>query len=159
MESNCRNTRFRKMFEQGLSDFILNTPILTKLRSLMLSNMKSLLKYVILIVVIPLLMFALYTWASLSWVYSSGERAGYIQKFSLKGYVCKTWEGEIVLVSMPGTQAEKFWFTVKDDAIAKIVNDSLGKRVKISYEEHKGIPTSCYGETPYFVNNISVLEK
>lgn len=125
----------------------------------MFSNLKNLLKYAIWIVIIPVLLLALYTWASVNWIYSSGERAGYVQKFSLKGYVCKTWEGEIVLVSMPGTQAEKFQFTVKDDAIAKMVNDSLGKRVKISYEEHKGIPTSCFGETSYFVNDIRVLEK
>ncbi len=125
----------------------------------MFSNLKGLLKYVALIVIIPLILFALYSWASLSWVYSSGERAGYVQKFSLKGYVCKTWEGEIVLVSMPGTQAEKFVFTVNDDAIANKVNDSLGKRVKLVYEEHKGIPTSCFGETSYFVKDISVLEK
>ena len=125
----------------------------------MFSNLKGLLKYVAWIVLLPLILFALYTWASLSWVYSSGERAGYVQKFSLKGYVCKTWEGEIVLVSMPGTQAEKFLFTVKDESVASKVNDSLGKRVKIVYEEHKGIPSSCYGETSYFVTNITVLEK
>lgn len=125
----------------------------------MFSNLKNLLKYVAWVVIIPLVIFALYTWASLSWVYSSGERAGYVQKFSLKGYVCKTWEGEIVLVSMPGTQAEKFLFTVKDDDVAKKVNDSLGKRVKLVYEEHKGIPTTCFGETSYFVKDLNVLEK
>ena len=92
-------------------------------------------------------------------MYSSGERAGYVQKFSLKGYLCKTWEGEIVLVSMPGTQAEKFIFTVKDDVIAKKVNDSLGRRVKLVYEEHKGIPSSCFGETAYFVQDVQFLEK
>ena len=125
----------------------------------MFSNLKGLLKVAIWALVIPIALFVLYTWASLSWVYSSGERAGYVQKFSLKGYVCKTWEGEIVLVSMPGTQAEKFVFTVKDEAVAKKVNDSLGKRVKIVYTEHKGIPSSCFGETPYFVNDVHVLEK
>lgn len=125
----------------------------------MFSNVKNLAKFAILTVLIPALLFALYTWASLSWVYSSGERAGYVQKFSLKGYVCKTWEGEIVLVSMPGTQAEKFVFTVKDKIVAKKVNDSLGKRVKIMYEEHKGIPSSCFGETAYFVQDLQVLEK
>jgi len=125
----------------------------------MFSNVKNLVKFAILAVLIPALLFALYTWASLSWVYSSGERAGYVQKFSLKGYVCKTWEGEIILVSMPGTQAEKFVFTVKDKVIAKKVNDSLGKRVKIMYEEHKGIPSSCFGETAYFVQDLQVLEK
>jgi len=125
----------------------------------MFSNFKSLLIYVVWAIIIPIILFALYTWASLNWVYSSGERAGYVQKFSLKGYICKTWEGEIILVSMPGTQAEKFLFTVKDDLVAKKVNDSLGKRVKLTYEEHKGIPSSCFGETSYFVKDISVLEK
>ncbi len=111
------------------------------------------------LIVLPALLFTLYTWASLNWVYSSGERAGYVQKFSLKGYLCKTWEGEIVLVSMPGTQAEKFFFTVHDEAVAKKVNDSMGLRVKIHYQEHKGIPSSCFGETPYFVDELVVLEK
>ncbi|HYN54954.1 MAG TPA: hypothetical protein VES38_09635 [Methylotenera sp.] len=122
------------------------------------ANSKGLLKYLVLLIFIPIILFSLYTWASITWVYSSGERVGYVQKFSLKGYVCKTWEGEIVLVSMPGTQAEKFFFTVKDDAIAKKVNNSLGKRVKLHYEEHKGVPSSCFGETPFYVNDIKVLE-
>ena len=121
-------------------------------------NLKGLIKYFLLLAVIAGAVFTLYTWASLNWVYSSGERAGYVQKFSLKGYVCKTWEGEIVLVSMPGTQAEKFVFTVKDKAIVSKVNDSLGKRVKIYYEEHKGIPSSCFGETAYYVKDLQILE-
>ena len=125
----------------------------------MFGKFKGLLKYLILLILIPIILFSLYTWATLNWTYSSGERAGYVQKFSLKGYVCKTWEGEIVLVSMPGTQAEKFLFTVKDETVAKQVNDSLGKRVKLIYEEHKGIPSSCFGDTAYFVNGIQVLEK
>ncbi|MEI8363431.1 MAG: hypothetical protein WCG35_09460 [Betaproteobacteria bacterium] len=125
----------------------------------MFSRLNGLLKSVILFIVVLIVLFGLYTWASLNWVYSSGERAGYVQKFSFKGYVCKTWEGEIVLVSMPGTQAEKFVFTVKDAAVAKKVNDSLGKRVKIVYEEHKGIPSSCFGESSYFVQDVLFLEK
>jgi hypothetical protein len=120
--------------------------------------LKVALKYLAWFALIAATLSALYTWASLSWVYSSGERAGYVQKFSLKGYVCKTWEGELILVSMPGTQAEKFAFTVRDEAVAKKINASLGKRVKIDYEEHKGIPSSCFGESPYFVKNILILE-
>jgi len=120
---------------------------------------KNTIKIFLGLIVLPALLFSLYTWASLNWVYSSGERAGYVQKFSLKGYLCKTWEGEIVLVSMPGTQAEKFFFTVHDEAVAKKVNDSMGLRVKIHYQEHKGIPSSCFGETAYFVDELVVLEK
>jgi hypothetical protein len=123
-----------------------------------LTNKKTI-KIFLGLIVLPALLFSLYTWASLNWVYSSGERAGYVQKFSLKGYLCKTWEGEIVLVSMPGTQAEKFLFTVQDEAVAKKLNDSMGLRVKIHYQEHKGIPSSCFGETAYFVDDLIVLEK
>ena len=122
-------------------------------------TIKNTIKITFGLIVLPALLFSLYTWASLNWVYSSGERAGYVQKFSLKGYLCKTWEGEIVLVSMPGTQAEKFFFTVHDEAVAKKVNDSMGLRVKIHYQEHKGIPSSCFGETAYFVDELVVLEK
>lgn len=121
--------------------------------------MLNVLKKLALLLLLPIVLLSLYTWASLHWVYSSGERAGYVQKFSLKGYVCKTWEGELILVSMPGTQAEKFDFTVKEESIAKKINNSLGKRVKIVYEEHKGIPSSCFGDSAYFVNDIVVLEK
>lgn len=116
------------------------------------------LKYVTWLIVLPITLFALYTWASLNWVYSSGERAGYVQKISLKGYLCKTWEGELILVSMPGTQAEKFLFTVVDDDTAKKINASLGKRIRISYKEHAGIPSSCFGESAYFVDAITVLD-
>ncbi|MES2580172.1 MAG: hypothetical protein V4552_06445 [Pseudomonadota bacterium] len=124
----------------------------------MLSKLAQLFKILILAVIIPIILFALYTWAALSWVYSTGERAGYVQKFSEKGYVCKTYEGELVLVSMPGTQAEKFNFTVKDKSLVEKINNSLGKRVRITYEEHKGIPSSCFGETPYFVKNVQLLD-
>jgi hypothetical protein len=110
-------------------------------------------------ILLPLLLIGVYTWASLNWVYSSGERAGYVQKLSEKGYVCKTYEGELVLVSMPGTQAEKFFFTVKNAELAKKINESLGKKVVLTYEEHKGIPSSCFGETSYFVQDIKVMDK
>ena len=121
--------------------------------------LKKFIKVMILLIILPIILLGLYTWGALSWVYSSGERAGYVQKFSNRGYVCKTWEGELVLVSMPGTQAEKFNFTVRDDAVAAKVNASLGQRVKIIYAEHKGIPTSCFGDSPYFVSDIVFLEK
>jgi hypothetical protein len=106
----------------------------------------------------PILIVALYTWGALTWSYSSGERAGYVQKFSRKGWICKTWEGELAIVSMPGTMAEKFYFSVRDDAIAGRVNQTLGKRVALTYKQHKGIPTSCFGETEYFVVDVKRVE-
>ncbi len=99
-----------------------------------------------------------YTWATLNWSYSSGERAGYVQKFSNRGFICKTWEGELAMVSMPGTMSEKFLFTVQNDAVAQKINANLGKKVALKYEQHIGLPTSCFGETEYFVTELIVLD-
>lgn len=125
----------------------------------MLAKIAKLLKYSLWLLLLPVGLFALYTWATLTWVYSSGERAGYVQKLSEKGFVCKTFEGELVLVSMPGTQAEKFFFTVKNAAVAKRINETVGKRVRLIYEEHVGIPTNCFGESSYFVQDVQLLDK
>ncbi|MFM9834995.1 MAG: hypothetical protein ACKVOA_02720 [Methylophilaceae bacterium] len=124
----------------------------------MFAKLAKLLKYALWVLIIPIILFALYTWAALTWVYSSGERAGYVQKLSQKGYVCKTYEGELILVSMPGTQAEKFFFTVRNADVAKRINETVGKRVRLIYEEHKGIPTSCFGESSYFVHDVQLLD-
>ena len=101
-------------------------------------------------------LFAIYTWFTLTWSYSEGERAGYLQKFSKKGWVCKTWEGEILLTSMPGAIPERFEFSVRSDALAKELMAATGKRVLLSYEQRKGVPSSCFGETEYFVEKVSV---
>ena len=111
------------------------------------------------VIVVPILVFALYTWSALTYTYSKGERAGYVQKFSKKGWLCKTWEGELAMVSMPGTMSEKFLFTVRDDKVADYINNSLGKRVALSYQQHVGIPTSCFGETEYFVTAVKVVSQ
>jgi len=100
-----------------------------------------------------------YVFTVMSWSYSSGERAGWVQKFSHKGWLCKTWEGELAMVSMPGAIPEKFLFTVRDDAVAQRVNEVVGKRVSLHYEEKVGLPTSCFGETRYFVNSVRVVEE
>jgi len=101
-------------------------------------------------------LFALYTWVALHVSYSDGERAGYLQKFSRKGWVCKTWEGEILLTSMPGAIPERFEFSVRDDLVAKQLMSAMGKRVNLSYAQHKGVPSACFGETEYFVEKVTV---
>ncbi len=101
---------------------------------------------------------ALWSWVSLSWVYSDGERAGYVQKFSRRGYLCKTWEGQMAMVTMPGTLAEKFDFTVRDAAVAQQINANIGSRLVLHYEQHKWIPNSCFGDTEYFVTKVTVAE-
>ena len=104
------------------------------------------------------LLFAAYTFVALTWTYSHGERAGYVQKFSQRGWLCKTWEGELAMVNVPGALQERFEFTVRDDVVAQHLLGSMGKRVSIAYQQHKGIPTTCFGETEYFVTAVKVLE-
>jgi hypothetical protein len=121
--------------------------------------MNSFIKWLLSLVLIGLVGISVYTWAMLNWSYGSGERAGYVQKFSNRGYICKTWEGELAMVSMPGTMSEKFLFTVREDAVAQKINANLGKKVALKYEQHIGLPTTCFGDTEYFVSDIVVLDE
>jgi hypothetical protein len=99
-----------------------------------------------------------YTWAVLTISFSEGERAGYVQKFSHRGWVCKTWEGELQMIPVPGAIPEKFLFSVRNDGTARKINNVMGKKVSLHYEQHKGVPTACFGETEYYVTDIKVLE-
>ncbi len=112
---------------------------------------------VLFLVVLPLAAFALWVTVSLNFSYASGERAGFVQKLSNKGWVCKTWEGELALANGPNVMPEIFYFTVRDGKVAEQINNSLGKQVKLSYEQHKGVPTQCFGETEYFVTEMQVI--
>ena len=110
-----------------------------------------------LIVAVPAAGFALWSLIALGYTYSSGDRTGYIQKFSKKGWICKTYEGEISMVNLPGQIANTFQFTVRDDSIAALISKAEGKRVTLTYKQHKGLPTSCFGDTQYFVNGVRVI--
>ena len=113
----------------------------------------------LLIPIILVLLVTGYFLVVLNWNYSTGERAGWVQKLSKKGWLCKTWEGELSLVSMPGAAQEKFLFTITDDAVAEQVNRVMGKRVALHYEEKVGLPTSCFGETRHFVTSVRVQDE
>jgi len=110
------------------------------------------------IILLPILIFALWAWVTLGYVYASGDRAGYVQKLSKKGWLCKTWEGELAMVNLPGSVTPQiFHFTVRNDSVARLLEKEMGKRVSLTYEEHRGVPTSCFGETGYFVTNVRTL--
>lgn len=110
-----------------------------------------------LILIVLVAFFALYGFVETKWSYSTGERAGWIQKFSRKGWLCKTWEGEMAMVTMPGTIPEKFAFTVWDEQVVQQINQSMGRRVSVSYQQKKGLPSSCFGETEYWITGVHVL--
>ena len=121
-------------------------------------NKKRAVLILIALPVIALLLFAAYTWLTLSWSYSQGQRAGYVQKFSKRGWLCKTWEGELLLTTLPGVVPEKFEFTVRNEAVAEQINADMGKRVVLGYDQHKGVPGSCFGDTEYFIESITVSQ-
>ena len=113
-------------------------------------------RFILTAVAVVLAVLGAWTLFTLNWTYSKGERAGYVQKLSERGWICKTWEGEMAMVTMPGTVAEKFYFTVPDDAVAELINATVGTRVVLHYEQHRWIPFSCFAETEYFVTNVRV---
>lgn len=112
-----------------------------------------------LLVIVAGVGFALWTWGALSYVYSTGERAGYVQKFSRRGWVFKTWEGEMAMVNLPGAMPEKFFFSVRDEAVAKRIEQTLGHRVVIRYNQHIGIPSRIFGDTSYFAAEVRPVEE
>jgi hypothetical protein len=118
------------------------------------SFLRSVRRALLLMIVLAAIGLALYTWAAWSFTYSEGERAGYIQKFSKKGWLCKTWEGELAMANLPGAMPELFRFTVHDEAVASEINQAMGERVSIHYEQHLGLPTSCFGDTSHFVVQV-----
>ena len=110
------------------------------------------------VVLVPILLFAFYAWTALHWSYSEGYRAGVLQKFSHKGWLCKTGEGELAQAVIAGVSPTIWKFTVRDDAVGTQVDAVVGKKVRLHYREHRGVPTNCFGETSYFVDSVAVVE-
>lgn len=100
---------------------------------------------------------ALWAWGALHFVYSTGERAGFVQKFSKRGWIFKTWEGELAMVNLPGAMPEIFYFTVRDDKVIPSIESTMGNRVVLTYNQHKGLPPRILGDTPYFVSKVRVV--
>ena len=111
----------------------------------------------LILVTVPLLALVIWSYAALSFAYSTGNRVGWVQKISQKGWVCKTWEGELQMSNIPGSAPQLFHFTVRSDSVAGAIEQSMGKQVELKYEEHQGVPLSCFGDTPYFVTGVRTL--
>lgn len=111
------------------------------------------------VLLLPVLVFGAWSWITLNYSYSKGERAGYVQKISKKGWLCKTWEGELAMANLPGTMPEIFLFSVRSDSVARLLEKNAGKRVSVSYEQHRGVPTSCFAETEYYITNVRLVDQ
>ena len=110
------------------------------------------------ILLIVLLLFIAYTLVVYNWAYSSGERGGILRKFSRKGWVCKTYEGELAMTTVPGVMPEQWNFSVRDDSVAALVTAAVGRQVVLHYNEHLGLWSNCFGETGYFVDGVRVVQ-
>lgn len=108
------------------------------------------------LLVTPMLLLVAYTWIALKWSYSEGDRAGTLQKLSKKGWLCKTWEGELMQPTAPGVAPVIWHFSVRNDSLAQVINSGMGRRVVLQYQEHRGVPTDCFGATDYFVTGIRI---
>ena len=107
--------------------------------------------------VILILIAVVYTYGTLSYKYSEGERAGLLQKFATKGWVCKTYEGELAMYVVAGVAPEVWHFSVRDPAVAAQMSKAVGQRVQLHYSQHPGVPTNCFAETEYYVDRINSI--
>ena len=110
------------------------------------------------LILVPAVIFTVWAAVALSFDFSTGERVGWVQKLSRRGWLCKTWEGELQMSNIPGSAPILFQFTVPDDSIARVIESAAGRKVALYYEQHVGVPTNCFGETEYFVSRVRVLE-
>lgn len=119
---------------------------------------RVLIKFTVIIVLLAGTGFGGWTWFSLNYGYSDGEHTGYIQKFARQGWVCKTWEGEMIVTSHIGAAPVIFPFSVRDEIIAKEIEAVIGKRVALRYSQHIYVPTRCFGDSDYFISSLRVVE-
>lgn len=117
--------------------------------------MKTPAGWFLVVVAVIILGFAGYTELVLHWSYSEGERVGVLQKLSKKGWLCKTDEGELALYIVGGVAPQIWSFTVRDEEVMKQLSAKLGQRVRLHYSEHRGLPSSCFGDTNYFADSVS----
>jgi hypothetical protein len=118
-----------------------------------------LLRLALLVPLVAVALAALWTWFSLSWAYSEGERAGVLQKFSRKGWICKTYEGELALYVVGGIAPQIWHFSTRDPEVARKLTENVGRNIRLQYTEHRGVPTNCFAETPYFAQGFTVVDQ
>ena len=116
-------------------------------------------KALLIVLALVLAGIALWTWFSLSWSYSEGDRAGVLQKFARKGWVCKTYEGELALYVVGGVSPQIWYFSTRDEELAGRLSKAVGEKIQLHYEEHRGVPTNCFAETPYFADSFTIVRE
>ena len=114
-------------------------------------------RFLVIVMLLAIAGAGLWTWLSLSWAYSDGTRAGVLQKFSRRGWICKTEEGELAQYVVAGVSPQIWLFSVRDRKLGAQLEKLVGERVQIHYTEHSGVPTSCFADTRYFVDRVTLI--
>jgi len=117
-------------------------------------------KFFIWTVIIVLLFLGAFVYWKFYFTYSEGNRAGLMQKFSHRGTIFKTYEGELVLSSVESNRnvalaSEKFFFSVSDKNLATKIGNLEGHMVVVHYRQKNGI-LPWRGETEYIVDSVKV---
>jgi hypothetical protein len=98
-------------------------------------------------------------WTTVGLTYSRGERVGFVRNLSQRGWTCKTYEGTLAMIAEPAGGAAKLWdFSVRDKGVADRIDSLSGHAVALRYEQYKGVPAACVGETQYFVVGVRQLD-
>ena len=101
-------------------------------------------------------------WWKFYYTYSDGNRTGLLQKFSHKGNIFKTYEGELVMSSIVATgnqpiASEKFFFSVADATLGEKMKEYEGKRVILVYQQKNGT-LPWRGDSEYIVDSVRLVE-
>jgi len=115
-------------------------------------------RWLVILLLLIMVGVGLWTWLALSWAYSDGERAGVLQKFSRRGWVCKTQEGESAQYVVAGVSPQIWAFSVRDPVVGAQLNKVVGRKLQLHYTEHAGVPSSCFGDTRYYVDRVTVVD-
>jgi hypothetical protein len=115
-------------------------------------------RWVLILLLLLVVGTGLWTWLTLAWAYSDGERAGVLQKVSRRGWVCKTYEGELAQYIIAGVSPQIWEFSTRDPVVAAQLNKAVGHKVQLHYTEHAGVPTSCFADTRYFVDRVTLVD-
>ena len=134
-------------------------PAVTKSESWtrMVRTGKKFLRWLLFLIVISLAVFIYFKYF---FTYSEGYRAGLLQKFSNKGMIFKTYEGEMILSSVASTSevalaSEKFLFSVTNKDIVRQFDTLQGRNVIVHYDEKRGV-LFWRGDSRYLVDSVKL---
>jgi hypothetical protein len=115
-------------------------------------------KFLLQLLVLIVIFTSIFIYWKYYYTYSNGYRAGLLQKFSHKGNLVKTYEGEMILSSVSGNAnvviaSEKFYFSVTSSKLAQRLDTMQGQMVIVHYKQKNGV-LFWHGDSEYLVDSV-----